>query len=73
MEIETNADVAGLVRAIAAQRRATQQQLATVLNLSEMAMSRRMNGLTPFSPGELIRISRHFGVAVAYFFGEVAA
>mgnify|MGYP001424447924 CR=1 FL=1 len=73
MEIATNADVAGLVRAIAARNRTTQQQLASVLNLSEMAISRRINGSTPFSPAELIRLSRHFNVPAAYFFGEVAA
>lgn len=73
MEIETNADVAGAVRGAAAQRRITQQELAAALNLSEMAMSRRMNGITPFSPAELIRASRHCGVGVASFFGEVAA
>ena len=73
MAILTNADVAGRVRGIAAQHRTTQQQLASVLSLSEMAISRRVNGVTPFTPEELIRLSQHFGVPAGYFFGEVAA
>jgi transcriptional regulator with XRE-family HTH domain len=73
MAIESNADVAARVRAIAAQTRTTQQQLASVLNLSEMAISRRVNGVTPLTPEELIRLSRHFGIPAGYFFGEVAA
>lgn len=73
MAIQTNADVAARVRAIAAQNRTTQQQVAAVLNMSEMAMSRRMNGRTPFTPEELITLARHFAVPAGYFFGEVAA
>ena len=73
MAIHTNADVASRVRGIAAQTRTTQQQIASVLNLSEMAVSRRVNGVTPFTPEELILIGRHFGVPVGYFFAEVAA
>ncbi len=72
MAIQTNADVADRVRGIAAQNRTTQQQIAAVLNLSEMAVSRRVNGVTPFTPEELILLSRHFGVPAGYFFGEVA-
>jgi transcriptional regulator with XRE-family HTH domain len=73
MAIHTNADVAARVRAIAAQTRTTQQQLASVLNVSEMAVSRRMNAQTPFTPQELIILGRHFDVPAGYFFGEVAA
>lgn len=73
MAIQTNADVAARVRAIAAQTRTTQQQLASVLNMSHMAISRRVNGVTPFTPEDLICLSHHFGVPAGYFFGEVAA
>jgi transcriptional regulator with XRE-family HTH domain len=72
MQIVTNADVAAKVRGVAAERRITQAQIASLLGVSPMAMSRRMSGTTPFAPEELIAIARHLGVAVATFFGEHA-
>ena len=72
MAIHTNEDVASRVRGLAAERRSTQQQLAAALNISEMAISRRINGRTPFTPEELITLARHFRVNVAYFFDTPA-
>ena len=72
MAISSNADVAGKVRGIAAERRIQQSELAKVLHVSKMAMSRRFTGQTAFTPEELIRLATHLGVPVAAFFGETA-
>lgn len=73
MAILSNAEVAGKVRGAAAEKRITQAELATALSMSEMAMSRRMKGATPFAPEELSRLAAVIGVTVATFFGERAA
>jgi transcriptional regulator with XRE-family HTH domain len=73
MAIRTNVDVANRVRGIAAERRKTQADLACSLQISSMAMSRRMSGATPFTPEELIRLSQELDIAIAEFFGERAA
>ena len=73
MAIETNADVAGRVRGIAAERRVSQSRLAEVLNVSTMGVSRRINGNTPLTAEELIKLAKALGTPVAAFFGEVPA
>lgn len=70
MAISSNADVAAKVRGVAAEQGATQAYIAAHLSLSEMAVSRRMSGSTPFSPEELLKVGRLFGVPVGAFFGE---
>jgi transcriptional regulator with XRE-family HTH domain len=70
MAVQTNADVAAKVRGIAAERRLSQLALAEALQVSPMAMSRRMTGATPFTPEELIRLASTFGTNVGGFFGE---
>lgn len=72
MQVLTNTDVAAKVRGAAAEKRATQKSLASVLSVSAMAMSRRFSGETPFEPVELIKIADALSVPVATFFGEVA-
>lgn len=73
MAILSNADVAGKVRGAAAEKRVTQAELAQALSMSEMAMSRRMKGETPFAPEELSRLADALSTPVATFFGERAA
>lgn len=73
MMIVTNADVAAKVRGAAAEKRLTQANLAAALSMSEMAISRRMSGSTPFAPEELIRAAQFLGRSVGSFFGEAAA
>lgn len=72
MAIRTNEDVAGRVRGIAAERRVSHAQLADTLGVTKMSMSRRMNGHTPFTAEELIRISEPLGVPATQFFEERA-
>ena len=47
--------------------------IATALSVSEMGISRRLNGLTPFTAEELIRLSRALNVPVAAFFTPAPA
>jgi transcriptional regulator with XRE-family HTH domain len=72
MAISSNAEVAAKVRGVAAERRVPHAAMAKRLNLSTMAISRRMSGTTPFAPDELIRLGALLDVPVATFFGESA-
>ena len=73
MAINTNSDVADRVRGIAAERRVSRAEIASVLSVSPMAISRRLNGITPFNAEELIKLSKALRAPVGAFFGEVAA
>lgn len=73
MPMQNTPNVADKVRGIAAERRVRQVDIAAALNLSRMAVTRRFNGSVPFSAPELIILSKHLGVPVGAFFGEVAA
>ena len=70
MAIKTNADVASKIRGLAAERRISRIAMAETLNVSEMSISRRMNGTTPFSAEELSRLSNLMDTPVGAFFGE---
>ena len=70
MAIETNTDVANKVRGIAAELRVPRSKMALVLGLSEMAISRRLNGVTAFSAEELIKLAHAMNIQVGAFFGE---
>jgi transcriptional regulator with XRE-family HTH domain len=52
--------VAEEVRAMKARRKVTSKAIAERLGITEMALSRRMNGPTPFSIGELQLLARLF-------------
>lgn len=71
--IETNEDVAAKVRGCAAEKRISQAQLADALSLSKMQMHRRYHGELPYTPAQLIRISRLVESPVSRFFGERAS
>jgi len=72
MAILSNADVAGKVRGVAAEKRVSRAEMAELLSVSVMAISRRINGKTPFLPEELSRLAARLNVPVATFFGEAA-
>lgn len=65
--------VADKVRGIAVEKRVRQADLAAALNVSRMAVTRRLNGTVPFTDRELIKLSERLDVPVGAFFGEVAA
>ncbi|MGW9021295.1 helix-turn-helix domain-containing protein [Leucobacter chromiiresistens] len=70
MAIQTNADVASLVRGAMAERGVRQSDVAQALGVSRMAVSRRLSGETSFSAEELIVLRDVLGVPVGRFFGE---
>lgn len=73
MTIRTTHSVADKVRGIAAEKRVRQAELASTLNVSRMAIVRRLNGTVPFNDRELSALADRLGVPVGAFFGEVAA
>ena len=73
MAINTNSDVADRVRGIAAERRVSRAEIASVLSVSPMAISRRLNGITPFNAEELIKLARRMNTPIAAFFESTPA
>lgn len=74
MEITHSERVAGAVRAEMARRRVTQGQLAAHLGLSQVAVSRRVLGQTPFDVDELFAAAEFLNVPVTVLLAtEVAA
>lgn len=61
------------VRAEMARRSKSQTYIASLLGLSQTAVSRRLGGDVEFSASELSVIADDFGTQVGTFFGEVAA
>lgn len=54
--------VAAAVRAEMARRRVTQQTVADRLGITQMSVSRRLRGLTPFTAGEVLMVADLLGV-----------
>ena len=54
--------VAAAVRAEMARRKATQAQLAEILGVHQMSVSRRLNGRTPFTAAEILQVAEFLGV-----------
>lgn len=69
----TACGVADKVRGISVEKRVRQADLAEALNVSRMAIVRRLNGSVPFTDRELIILAQRLDVKVGAFFGEVAA
>jgi transcriptional regulator with XRE-family HTH domain len=65
--------VTNTIRAEMARRKMSQKDLADALGLSQPAASRRLNGHTEFTVGELLEIAAVLGVAPAVLLGEDAA
>lgn len=70
MAILTNADVARRVRGLAAEKNLRPSDLADALHMSRMSMWRRLNGETPLSAEDAIRIARVLEVPAADLFRE---
>lgn len=60
--------VAEEVRSLMGRRRVNQTRLAKALNMSQSALSRRLNGEQPFDTDDLFRIAEHFDVEVTRLF-----
>ena len=59
--------IAAEIRAEVARQRATQVQLAQLLDLSQAAVSRRLSGDTPFTLNELAAIAQFLNVPITKF------
>lgn len=55
---------ASTVRAELARRRISGRELASLLNISERTVRRRLTGDTAFTAAELAVLAAHFGVAI---------
>lgn len=73
METQTPPHIPSEVRGYAARAHLTQSDLAGILGLSRMSVSRRMNGKVRFSTDELTSLATAFGVPVASFFAPERA
>lgn len=60
-------DVAMEVRVAMARNQCSQAKVATVLGLSQQAVSRRLKGDLPFDVVELYKLADYFGVPVTSF------
>lgn len=65
--------VAAEVRAELARRKIPQSGLVSVLGMSEVSISRRLRGETPFDVNELVAVAEFLGVPVATFMPEKVA
>ncbi len=65
-------DISGKVRAVAAEYRSSQSQLADALHMSRMAITRRMSGDVQWSARDIAVLADHFGVPIARFYGDAA-
>jgi len=70
---ETTTAIADRVRGIAAEKRFTQERIATALGLARSSVSQRLNGTIPFTAPELLTLSHAFDVPVSRFFPEERA
>lgn len=65
--------VAAEVRAELARRKIPQSGLVGILQMSEVSVSRRLRGETPFDVNELAAVAEFLGVPVAQFLPQAAA
>ena len=72
MENETQ-QISDKVRGVAAEKRFSQQRIATALSVSRTTVADRFAGRTPYTGPELLTLSREFGVPITRFFPEAGA
>lgn len=65
--------VAAGVRAELARQRRTQLEVAELLDTTQVTVSRKLNGHTPFTVNELYRLAGWLAVPVTRFLPEAAA
>lgn len=67
------AEIAANVRAELARGKHQQQEIAELLDVSRMAVHRRLTAQTPFRVDELSKIAAYIGVSVSELIGEEKA
>lgn len=70
---DTVTEIANRVRGVAAEKRFTQQRIASELELARSSVSQRISGAVPFTGAELSRLAKAMNVPVSRFFPEDAA
>lgn len=72
-DLSTSERIAAEVRAILARKRIPQAELAQVLDISQVGVSRRLRGETPLDVNEVALIAAYLGVPIGVLYGEQAA
>lgn len=72
MTTEAPSDVAANLRAEIARRQKRQADLAPIWGMSEMAVSRRINGAVPVSADQALQAAEWLGMDVADLFGRAS-
>lgn len=67
---ETTTEIANRVRGVAAEKRFTQQRIASELKLARSSVSLRISGAVPFTGTELATLAMVMDVPVSRFFPE---
>lgn len=67
---ETTTEIANRVRGVAAEKRFTQQRIASELQLARSSVSQRITGAVPFTGTELAALALAMDVPVSRFFPE---
>lgn len=67
---ETVIEIANRVRGVAAEKRFTQQRIASELKIARSSVNQRFVGAVPFSAAEIHTLSDVMGVPVTRFFPE---
>ncbi len=72
MTTEAPSDVAANLRAEIARRQKRQADLAPIWGMSEMAVSRRINGTVPVSADQALQAAEWLGLDVSDLFGRAS-
>lgn len=68
----TSTGIPDKVRGVAAEKRYSQQRIASVLGLSRTSIVERLNGRVPFTAEELLTLSVEMSVPVSRFYPSLA-
>lgn len=58
------------VRGLLAEKKVTQEELASAIGVTYTTLNNKLNGRTQFNVNEISKIARFFDKEVAYFFAE---
>jgi transcriptional regulator with XRE-family HTH domain len=69
----TMTDIPDMVRGVAAEKRYSQERLASVLGIARSSVANRFSGRVPFTGPELQRLAAEFDVPITRFFPSADA
>lgn len=73
IRMATQPDTAARIRSVMHEKRVSQRDVAAVLNVSQTAVFRRLNGDVDFSVGQLRLVAEHLEVEPAYLLEQTPA